>query len=493
MNQNRRDFLKGTAWMGVAAIAAGCLSERSAMRGIGDGAGAPMHGFTVPPLKKVRVGVIGVGSRGTAAVHRIAQIPGCEITAISDINPQRLDEAQAWLKENGYPKPREWSRDGNEDAWKGLCDSDCCDVVYSVTPRPLHCPINVYAMDHGKHVLQEVPGAFSLEECWATVEAAERNRRHCMMLENCAYGEAEMLAFNLIHQGKLGEIVQAEVGYTHDQRNLQYNPRDGRFWRIDRHLHHHGNYYPTHGLVPAGRCLDINRGDRFTQLVSMETKSASFEAFGKENFPADDWRYSARMVKGDINMCLLRTANGKTLTLKHNVCTPCPYDRGNIYLGTRGIFKGIEFPKTPEVAYTMGSPCQFGWVETKGGGVPRFFDWQKAKDLYEAFRHPYWKVAGEVAKKVGGHGGMDFVMDLRWAYCLQNGLPLDTDVYDLATYSSIVELSERSVNAGSEILDFPDYTRGGWKTAKPFAVDEMDMGKFDFGNGVVKDKDAQKV
>ena len=260
-NRSRREFLAGTAWMGAAAMAAGCIGRRSAMCGIGNGADAPMHGFTVPPMKKVRVGVIGVGGRGIAAVERIAQIPGCEVTAISDINPERLDLTQAALKKLGKPAAKEWSRNGDEDAWKGLCDSDVCDVVYSVTPRKLHAPINVYAMDHGKHVLQEVPGAFNLEECWATVEAAERNRRHCMMLENCTYGEAEMLAFNLIHKGKLGEIVQAEVGYTHDQRSLQYRPRDGRFWRLDRHMKHHGNYYPTHGLVPASMNVQA-RNDR---------------------------------------------------------------------------------------------------------------------------------------------------------------------------------------------------------------------------------------
>ena len=494
----RRDFLKGAAWMGAAAMAAGCMS---AGKKICDSTGAPMHGFRVPPMKRVRVGVIGVGSRGSGAVQRIAQIPGCEVTALSDINPARLDAAQAWLKAHGKPPAKEWSRNGDEEAWKGLCDSDACDVVYSVTPRPLHCPINVYAMDHGKHVLQEVPGAFSLDECWATVEAAERNRRHCMMLENCTYGEAEMLAFNLIHRGKLGEIVQAEVGYTHDQRSLQYRPRDGRFWRLDRHIHHHGNYYPTHGLVPAGRCLDINRGDRFEQLVSFETKSASFEAFGAENFPADDsvvgvdgrsfCRHTQKMTKGDVNMCMLRTAGGRILTLKHNVCTPCPYDRGNLYLGTKGIFRGIYFPEKAENAYAMGSPCQFGWIEKTDARVERFFGFEKAMKLREEFRHPFWKVAGEMAKKVGGHGGMDFIMDLRWAYCLQNGLPLDTDVYDLATYSSIVELSERSVNAGGKTLDFPDYTRGGWKTAKAFAIDEIDVGKFDFGAGVVRAPDAQ--
>ena len=480
MDKSRREFLKGTAWMGVAAMAAGHLAAQAAENRPGCAAGAPMHGFRVAPMKRVRVGFIGVGARGTPAVKRIAQIPGCEVTAISDINPARLDAVQKWMKENGYPAPREWSRNGDKDAWKGLCDSDVCDVVYSATPRPLHCPINVYAMAHGKHVLQEVPGAFNLEECWATVEAAEKFRRHCMMLENCTYGEEEMLVFNLIKKGKLGEIVQAEVGYQHDQRSLQYNPRDGVFWRIDRHMKHHGNYYPTHGLVPAGRCLDINRGDRFEYLVSMETKSASFEAFGQANFPADDRvvgvdgkpfnRHTQRMVKGDINTCLMHTAQGKTLSLIHNVCTPRPYDRGNLFMGTKGIYR--SYPS-----------LLMAWEEKVGdGGAHKYFDEAKAQKIKEEYRHPFWQVAGEIAKKVGGHGGMDFVMDLRWAYCLQNGLPLDTDVYDLATYSSIVELSERSVNARSSAVDFPDYTRGGWKTAQPFTVDEIDMGKFDFGS-----------
>jgi len=444
--------------MGMAALSAGCISKGSGLAGLGRGAGAPMHGFRVAPMKKVRVGMIGVGSRGTGAVRRIAQIPGCEITALSDINPKRLDENQAWLKERGYKAPKEWSRNGDEEAWKGLCDSDVCDVVYSATPRPLHAPINVYAMDHGKHVLQEVPGAFSLEECWATVEAAERNRRHCMMLENCTYGEEEMLAFNLIHKGKLGEVVQAEVGYQHDQRSLQYNPRDGRFWRIDRHLHHHGNYYPTHGLVPAGRCLDINRGDRFEYLVSMETKSASFEQFGRDNFPATDWRHSAKMVRGDINMSMIRTAKGKVVTLAHNVCTPRPYDRGNLYMGTNGIFR--SYPS-----------LLMSWEEKTGdNGAHQYFPADKALKIKEEYRHPFWKVAGDIAKKVGGHGGMDFIMNWRVIYCLRNGEPLDQTVYDAAAWSAVGTLSADSVANRSRSVDVPDFTRGVWEKTPPLGI-----------------------
>lgn len=474
MDQSRRDFLKGTAWMGVAAMAAGAFAQEGAAAG----SGAPMHGFAVPPMKTIRIGFIGIGGRGLPAVQRISQIPGCEVSAICDINPARLELARNWLKEQGKPPAKEYGK--TEDDWKRMCDTQDFDVVYSATPRPLHCPINVYAMDHGKHVMQEVPGVFNLDECWQTVEAAERNRRHCMMLENCAYGEYEMLAFNLVKKGMLGEIIQSEVGYSHDQRSLQYNPHDGVFWRIERHKTHHGNYYPTHGLVPAGKCMDINRGDRFDYLVSMETKSASFELFGKENFPETDWRHSAKMVRGDVNVSLIRTVGGRTIQLTHNVCTPRPYSRGDLLMGTRGIFRAY-----PE--YRVAFETKVG-----DGTAHDYFPAEKAEQIREEYKHPFWKVAGEIAKKVGGHGGMDFIMDLRWAYCLQNGLPLDTDVYDLATYSSIVELSEKSVNSRSAAIDFPDYTRGGWKTAKPFTVDEIDIGKFRFDQ-IAKSKDAQSV
>lgn len=206
----------------------------------------------------------------------------------------------------------------------------------------------------------------------------------------------------------------------------------------------------------------------------MGTKSASFEQFGRDHFPTDDWRHSAKMVRGDINMSMLRTAGGKIVTLIHNVCTPRPYDRGNLYMGTNGIYR--SYPS-----------LLMAWEEKTGdGGAEQYFSAEKALAVKEQYRHPFWKAAGEIAKKVGGHGGMDFIMDLRWAYCLQNGLPLDTDVYDLATYSSIVGLSEKSVNARSAAADFRDYTRGGWKTALPFTVDEIDLNRFDFGAGALK-------
>jgi hypothetical protein len=72
-----------------------------------------------------------------------------------------------------------------------------------------------------------------------------------------------------------------------------------------------------------------------------------------------------------------------------------------------------------------------------------------------------------MAKKVGGHGGMDFLMNWRTIDCLRNSLPLDIDVYDAATWSSIAPLTESSVANHSKLITVPDFTSGSWKTNRP--------------------------
>ena len=175
----------------------------------------------------------------------------------------------------------------------------------------------------------------------------------------------------------------------------------------------------------------------------------------------------AKMSRGDVNITFMRTVNGKLLTLQHDVAMPRPYDRVNLVSGTKGIMRGIS-----EKEFKIGFEKKLG-----DDGAELWFPPEKAEEIRTAYRHPLWKTAGELAKKVGGHGGMDFMMDVRWAFCLQNGLPLDTDVYDLATWSSLVELTDRSVRNRSRPVDFPDFTRGAWETGKPFTVDGINLAK----------------
>ena len=97
-----------------------------------------------------------------------------------------------------------------------------------------------------------------------------------------------------------------------------------------------------------------------------------------------------------------------------------------------------------------------------------FMSEENMKKLRETYRHPIIKKYGEMAEKVGGHGGMDFFMDVRMVYCLQNGLPLDMDVYDLAEWCCLAELGTLSMDNNNCSVSFPDFTRGHWDDVKGY-------------------------
>ena len=485
---DRREFLKGTAWMGAVAMAAGCANNPLKLFGT---TGAPMQGFALKPMKKVRVACIGVGVRGRAALRRISMIPGTEVTAVADLFQDRVDREVQWLKATGKPAPK--IAVAGRYGYKRICDSDEVDVIYNVTPWHEHAPIALYAMEHGKVVLNEVPGVISIDEGWQLVETSEKTRIPCMMLENCCYGEDEMLMLNMVKQGVLGEITHGEAAYIHDQRSLQYHSRyhtmDGHpdasvagrpGWALDFYTKYRGNQYPTHGLGPVAKYMDINRGDNFDYLVSVESKQAGSTHYAKELF--SDWRREAIVKMGDINTSVIKTCRERTILLELDLSTPRPYSRLNLVSGTRGMAMGY-----PEFRVAFEE-------KTGNGQAHKFFDAAQTAAIREKYAHPIWKTVRNVAKKVGGHGGMDFIMDLRWSYCLQNGLPLDTDVYDLAAWSAMVELTRKSVESGSKPVKCPDFTRGAWKTAKAFTIDEIDLKKLPGGlDGAKRDKSVDET
>ena len=458
-NWNRRDFLAGTAWMLGGAAVAGCAIDKPALVGGGTGS---MCNFTVPPMKKIRVGFIGIGERGTAAVERVSLLPGIETAALCDLRPQQTDAAKKWLQEKKKPGAMKVYA-GREDSWKGVCDDDGVDVVYIATPAQLHAEMEIYALKSGKHVLVEVPGAQTLDEAYAIVEACEKARRHCMMLENCCYGEMAMFAWNLAHKGLLGTLTHAEGGYIHNLvgRHLENNFRNRAKFNGGV-VHRYGNTYPTHGLGPICMYMDMNRGDRMERIVSLSSLSAAHGEFAAAKYKPEEWQNRLQWLTGDINTSIIKTAKGRTIMMQADMATPRPYSRINLLQGTKGCF--YDYPPRLALSSTPGEHAE--WLSDE--------EFAKAREEY---KHPVWKCVGEIAKKVGGHGGMDFIMDLRWAYCLQNGLPLDMDVYDLASWSAIVPCSAESDRRGGEPVEIPDFTRGGWKTAKPITDMSIDLRK----------------
>ena len=451
----------------AGAIASGCRTNG----GFCSATGAPMRNFRCAPLKRLRVGVVGVGARGFGAVNRLLKVLGVELAAVCDVRAEYLERAVKAVADATGRKPLAFGE--SAEAWKRLCDSPDVDVVYNTTPWHLHAPVAVYAMKAGKHALIEVPSAMYIDECWELVETAEATRRHCMQLENCCYGEEELLALNLCKLGMLGELIHGEGAYIHDRRWQIFNDSQWERWRNHWNEVHAGNQYSTHGLGPIALDMGINRGDRFDYLVSVDSHQAGYEAFAAATLKADDPLRRERFAMADMNVTTIRTAKGRTIMLQHDVTSPRPYSRLNLIAGTKGVFRG--YPRVDIHLEGLGE-----WPAQKAGH--HAFDEAKTKEIVETYRHPLYREVGEIAKKVGGHGGMAFIMDLRWAYCLKLGLPLDTDVYDLASWCAVNELSERSARNRSAALDFPDFTRGAWKIAANCNLMDasIDRSKLDF-------------
>ena len=468
MQQNRRDFLKGAFWMGAAAVAAHGMAENVRISGSGK-----MTTYHDKPLRNLRVGVVGLG-RGQAGISGFTLVPGGYIAAICDINAARRARTLKYLADKKAPTPKIYGDKGPED-WKRMCEDPEIDLIYNSTPWQLHVPIALYAMEHGKHVVTEVPSAFTVEECWKLVETSERTQRHCMQLENCCYGENEMLAFNLVHLGLLGEISHGEGAYIHDLRTYNYNAWDEEkggggywdYWRLRHNAVHGGNQYPTHGLGPICLDMDINRGDRFDFLVSVDSKQAGFEEVGKGLHADDPWRSGLKVKMADMNTSIIKTVMGRTIMVQHNVGTAHPYSRLNLIQGTRGVLQDY--------------PLRIAIEESLGKGA-HGFDEKKTQEIRQKYKHPLWKTRDEIAKRmpVTGHGGMDFLMILRLSFCLQNGLPLDMNVYDLASWCCLCELTEKSADNRGRSMDIPDFTRGGWKTAPKLGLVDVDLAKMNF-------------
>jgi hypothetical protein len=396
------------------------------------------------PKENVRIGVIGTGGRGTELVNNFSSVPGVTITALCDVVKEKVQRVQARLDRAGKAGQKIAVFTEGDHAYEQLVKRDDIDLVVIATPWIWHTPMAVAAMKAGKNVAVEVPAARTLDECWELVNTSEATQKHCIQLENCCYGFNEMMVLNMVRAGLFGELTHGGAAYNHDLRSILFSPDGEGQWRRFEHLNRDGNLYPTHGLGPVAHYMDVNRGDRFDTLVSMSSISAGLQQYRKDKLKADDPRQQEVYKEGDFNVSLIRTVKGRVIELEHNVSSPQPYDRINLIAGTKGIFR--DYP--PRVYIDGAAKEEF-----------------TSLDQYKAQYGPaLWKKIGEMAKELGGHGGMDFVMAYRLIECMKQGLPPDIDVYDAASWSAPGPLSEASIKQGSAPQKFPDFTRGKWES-----------------------------
>lgn len=447
----RRDFLKATGAAGIALSGVRLAEGQDPVPPEQERSAA---GLRVPALDVVRVGFVGVGARGAGHVEQFLLLEGVEVKAICDTFEPAAKAAADRCERAGRPRPDLYTQ-GDYD-YHRMLNRDDIDMVVISTPWDWHVQMSVDTMLSGKHAFVEVPAATTVEGCWELVETAEQTQRHCMMMENVCYGREELLVLNLCRQGVLGELLHGEAAYIHDLRSQMNDIGRGTgSWRTVQHTKRNGNLYPTHGLGPICQYMNINRGDRMDYLVSMSSPALGRALYAKEHFPPSHIRNREKYVCGDINSSLVKTVQGRTILIQWDTTTPRPYTRLNLIQGTRGVWAG--FPN--RVVVEGISPNTHSWEQ--GDALAKWF---------EQYEHPLWTRIGEEAKRVGGHGGMDFVMLWRIVYCLRNGLPMDQDVYDAAVWSVTAPLSEWSVARRSQSVEVPDFTRGKWKTMEPLGI-----------------------
>lgn len=411
-----------------------------------------MCGYGAPKLEKVRIGFIGLGNRGPSSLRRLILLEGVEIKALCEIRKERLALGEKILKDAGLPEVATYG--DSEDAWKQMCQRDDIDLIYQVTPWRLHTPVSVYAMEHGKHAASEMPAALTIDDCWKLVETSEQTRRHFMMLENCCYDFFELMVLNMVRQGYFGDIIHADAGYLHDQTEISFSKTQyPNMWLLRESQTRNGNHYPTHGLGPVCQVMDINRGDRLEYMTSTQSNDFCWGKKAAELAKTDSFykEFDTNSFRGNMNTSVIRTAKGKTIMLQHDVTSPRPYSRLYMVSGTKAVAQKYPLPGKIATGET-------------------WFAEEQMQELNEKYTPEIVKRIGEMAKKVGGHGGMDFMMDWRLIDCLRNGLPLDQDVYDAAVWSSIVPLSEWSVSNGSGPIQIPDFTCGSYHKNIPVDI-----------------------
>jgi predicted dehydrogenase len=450
----RRSFIKSLGGMaaGLAAVTKFASAADSAPSR--DPGAKYMGDFAAPKLDKVKVAIIGVGARGSGHASQLATLEGVDVVGICDLNDGRAKGAANGATAKGH-KPKVYS--GDENAWRTMLTETRPDAVFVVTPWELHAPMCVAAMKAGAHAFSEVPMALTLKEMWEIVDTSEATGRHCMMMENVNYGREELVYLNMVRQGVIGEILHAEAAYIHELRGQMENGDSTGSWRTFHYAKRNGNLYPTHGLGPVAQYMSLARGeDQFGRLVSFSSpaKGRALRAANSQSLTNPAWK-TLEFKGGDMNTSIIKTTLGRTVMVQWDETSPRPYTRHNLIQGTKGTLAG--FPN--RMAIEGVTKSYHDWAENG--------EWEQIAAKYE---HPLQKRMGELSKKMGGHGGMDFLMLFRIIECLRKGEALDQNVYEGCFWSAVGPLSEKSVAEDGMPQAFPDFTRGNWKTTKPLGI-----------------------
>ena len=459
---NRRNFIKKTS-LSTASLYLASTIACSQQKETTPSGGTYMGDFKAKKLDKVRIALIGVGARGSGHARQLAAIEGTEIVAISDLYEDLVDRSVSNCKAAGAgTRHLQIQRFfGDETQWKKMLETVKPDAVFIATNWKNHAPMAIEAMKQGAHAFVEVPIAVTLEEMWDLVDTSEQTKKHCMMMENVNYGREELLYLNLCRKGVIGDILHAEAAYIHELRfQMEEQERGTGSWRTHHYAKRNGNLYPTHGLGPVAQYMNLGRGeDQFSTLVSFSSPSKGRGLYAEKNYPKDHKWNQLNYSGGDLNTSIVKTALGRTIMIQWDETSPRPYTRHNLVQGTKGALAGFPSRVALEGGVKGATDSHHRWAQG-----------EQMELLYDQYEHPMYTRLGALAKKMGGHGGMDFMMLYRIIECLREGEALDQNVYEGCLWSAVAPLSEASVSQGGMPQQFPDFTRKLWTSTKPLSI-----------------------
>lgn len=401
-------------------------------------------------MRKFHVGVIGLGNRGAWWVtDMLADMDTVLVTGLCDVWRDRIETTAKKLTAKGLPLPAVQTED-----YRALINAPQVDVVLVFSSWANHVEAALYAMRAKKPVAIEVGGAYSIDECFALVKTQQETGTPFMMLENCCYGEFELMALHMARCGLFGEIVHCDGGYLHDLRGEITRGNETRHYRFKEYRDRNAENYPTHEIGPISKILRINNGNRFVSLVSVASRAAGLHAYIEDHDDLREKYADVQFRQGDIVNTLLTCADGSTVAITLDTSLPRYYSRGLTVRGTKGMYEEA----TQSILLDEKSYPGAEW------------DWSKQfcnrKKYRKKWEHPIWKRYRGEGVKTQGHGGMDFLVMDAFFEALDKGLPMPIDVYDAATWMAITALSAQSIANGGQPVAFPDFTDGAWKTVK---------------------------
>ena len=393
-------------------------------------------------MERVKLGFIGLGGRGAGLADLVAQMEDVHVAAVCDVYPDRVERKVARLKEQDRLPAQ-----GYTDYRELLARGDLQGVVIA-TSWTTHVEIALAAMRAGIYAASEVGGASSIQECWELVRVSEETGVPFMLLENCCYGREEMAVLRMVKEGLFGELIHCQCGYEHDLRSEITRGTENRHYRLDNFTYRNGDLYPTHGVGPMAKMLNINKGNRFLSLVSMTTKSRGLHEYVVDQLGPEHSQIDTVFGQGDVTTTMIKCARGETVLLTHDCSLPRPYSRAQRVQGTKGL-----------------------WMEDKNALHFDDFEgerWAPMAEYLETHEHPVWHDFIHDGVR-GGHGGMDWLVQRAFVEAIQQGRPTPIDVYDSVAWMAITCLSEDSIALGSAPVAFPDFTNGKWITRRPVA------------------------